>query len=387
MSLVSVEQNEDAAPTKGKKDKKDKKAERQSILDKIKANSTIDDSSVLSSSIFFTEKDMISTAIPAINIALSGRLDGGMVPGFTMWAGPSKHFKTLFTLIMAKAYMDKYPDAAMLFYDSEFGTPISYFDSLGFDKSRILHSPLTDIEQLKFDVMNQLASVERGDHLVIVIDSIGSLASKKEVEDALVGKSVADMTRAKALKSLFRMITPHLMIKDIPMIAVNHTYQTLETYSKAIVGGGTGSYYSADNIFVVGRRQATEGSGENKEMVGYEFVINIEKSRYVREKSKIVITVKFEGGLSPWTGMMEMAWDAGLVVKPKNGWYSRVDPATGEVEEKLWRLKDTDTKEFWLPIVTSDVFGTWVRSTYELAHAKLISDDSEEEIIEELDNE
>lgn len=208
------------------------------LLDKIKKNSTIKDSAILAQSKFFTKKDMISTAIPAINVALSGRLDGGLTPGLTMWAGPSKHFKTMFSLIMAKSYMEKYPEAVMLFYDSEFGTPQSYFDSLGIDTKRVIHTPITDVEQLKFDIMQQLNSIDRGDNVIILVDSIGNLASKKEVEDALDGKSVGDMSRAKQIKSLFRMVTPHLTLKNIPMVVVNHTYKTLELYSKDVVGGG-----------------------------------------------------------------------------------------------------------------------------------------------------
>ena len=79
-----------------------------SILDKIKKNSSIKESAILSKSKFFTQKDMIPTAIPMINVALSGKLDGGLTPGLTMWAGPSKHFKTAFSLLMAKSYLDKY---------------------------------------------------------------------------------------------------------------------------------------------------------------------------------------------------------------------------------------------------------------------------------------
>ena len=95
-----------------------------SLLDKLKKNTTIKDSAILSKSKFFTEKDMVPTEVPMINVALSGRLDGGIIPGLTMWAGPSKHFKTAFSLLMAKAYMDKYPEAVLLFYASEFGTPV-----------------------------------------------------------------------------------------------------------------------------------------------------------------------------------------------------------------------------------------------------------------------
>ena len=342
-----------------------------SILDKIKKNSTIKDTAILADSKFFQKKDMIPTSIPAINIALSGKLDGGLTPGLTMWAGPSKHFKTAFSLLMAKSYLDKYPDAALLFYDSEFGTPQSYFDSFGIDSKRVIHTPLTNIEQLKFDVMTQLEGVERSDHLIIIIDSIGNLASKKEVEDALEGKSVADMSRAKQIKSLFRMITPHLSLKDIPMIVVNHTYKTMELYAKDVVGGGTGSYYAADNIFILGCQQEKEGT----EVVGYNFIINVEKSRYVREKSKIPVTVRHDGGISRWSGLLDMALESGHVIKPSNGWYSRVNKDTGEVEEQKFRAAQCDTKEFWLPILQSPSFQEWVKTTYQVANGAILSDE------------
>ena len=339
-----------------------------SILDKIKKNSSIKESAILSKSKFFTEKDMIPTAIPAINIALSGKLDGGLTPGLTMWAGPSKHFKTAFSLLMAKSYLDKYKDAALLFYDSEFGTPQSYFDSFGIDTDRVLHTPLTDIEQLKFDIMTQITNVDRGDHLIIVIDSIGNLASKKEVDDALDGKSVADMSRAKQVKSLFRMVTPHLSLKDIPMVVVNHTYMEIGMFPKAIVGGGTGSYYSADNIFIIGRQQEKDG----KEIIGYDFIINVEKSRYVKEKSKIPVTVSYDGGISRWSGLLELALESGHVVKPSNGWYSKVNIETGEVEEKRYREKDTDTKDFWSPILNEKSFREFIENKYRISHGEII---------------
>ena len=354
-----------------------------SLINKIRKNSTIKDTEILSESKFFTKKDMIPTAIPAINVALSGRLDGGLTPGLTMWAGPSKHFKTAFSLLMARSYLDKYPEAVMLFYDSEFGTPQAYFQSFGIDMERVVHTPITDIEQLKFDIMAQLKEIERDERVIIVIDSIGNLASKKEVEDALEGKSAADMSRAKQIKSLFRMVTPHLTLKDIPMVVVNHTYKTLELYSKDVVGGGTGSYYSADNIFILGRQQEKEGT----ELIGYNFIINVEKSRHVREKSKIPVTVYHDGGISTWSGLLDMALESGHVVKPSNGWYSRVD-ADGVVEDKKYRLKDTDTKDFWLPVIQNKSFQEWVKNTYQVAAGAIMSTDEsiEEELKEILEN-
>ena len=352
-----------------------------SILDKIKKNSTIKETAVLANSKFFTKKDMIPTSVPIINVALSGRLDGGLTPGLTMWAGPSKHFKTAFSLLMAKSYMDKYPDAALLFYDSEFGTPQSYFDSFGIDTSRVLHTPIMDVEQLKFDIMQQLQNVERTDHLIIVIDSIGNLASKKEVDDAMDGKSVADMSRAKQMKSLWRMVTPYLTMKDIPCVVVNHTYKEIGLYPKDIVGGGTGSYYSADNIFILGRQQEKDGT----EVVGYNFIINVEKSRYVKEKSKIPVSVSFDGGLSKWSGLLDIALESGHVVKPSNGWYSKVDMETGVIEDKKYRIKDTDTKEFWMPLLTNKGFYDYVKNKYSMGQTEMIQSDALDTALGELD--
>ena len=44
----------------------------------------------------------------------------------------------------------------LLFYDSEFGSPQSYFEAFGIDTNRVLHTPITDVEQLKFDLVGQL---------------------------------------------------------------------------------------------------------------------------------------------------------------------------------------------------------------------------------------
>lgn len=347
------------------------------ILQKLKGNSTIKESEILSKSKFFGKKDMVQTSVPIINVALSGSLDGGFTPGLTMFAGPSKHFKTAFSLLLAKAYLDKYPESALLFYDSEFGTPQSYFDTFGIDTNRVLHTPITDIEQLKFDMMQQVTNVARGDKVIIVVDSIGNVASKKEVEDALDGKSVADMTRAKQLKSLFRMVTPHLTIKDIPMVVVNHIYMEQGMFPKAIVGGGTGSYYAADNIYIIGRQQEKDGT----EITGYNFIINVEKSRYVKEKSKIPVSVSFDGGISKWSGLLDIALESGHVVKPSNGWYSKVNAETGEIEDKKYRLKDIDNKDFWLPIVSSSSFGEFIKKKYQVAHGSIIKD---EDIMNEI---
>jgi RecA/RadA recombinase len=339
------------------------------ILDRLKKNSTIEDTSVLSKSQFFGEKDVVVTDVPILNIALGGSLNGGLGPGLTMFAGPSKHFKTALGLLCVSAYLKKYPDAICLFYDSEFGSPQSYFDSFGIDTNRVLHTPVVDVEQLRSDIANQLQEISREDKVIIMIDSIGNLASHKEAQDAIDQKSVADMTRAKQIKSLFRIVTPYLTTKNIPMLVVNHTYKEMSMYPRDIVSGGTGSYYSSQNIFIIGRQKEKEG----KDLKGYRFIIKVEKSREVKEESKIPLEVSLDHGISKWSGLIDIAIEAGFIVKPKQGWYACVNQETGEIEEKNYRLKDTYNKEFWSPILENEKFQTWIEQKYR--YNKIVEDD------------
>ena len=333
-----------------------------SIMDKLKKNTKVDYTSILADSKFFNEKDMVPTNVPMINVALSGSMEGGLAPGLTVLAGQSKHFKTSFALIMASAYLKKYKDAVLLFYDSEFGSPQSYFENFDIDTSRVLHTPITNVEELKFDMISQLEGLDRGDKVVIIIDSVGNLASKKELDDAINEKSVADMSRAKALKGLFRMVTPYLNMKDIPLLAVNHTYKEIGLFPKDVVSGGTGIYYSADNIWIIGRQQDKQGT----EIKGYHFVINVEKSRYVKEKSKIPISVSWDGGVQQWSGLLDVAMSGNYVSKPSPGWYCRIDKSTGELVEPKVREKETLNEEFWKPIIDETDFKQYVTNKYSI---------------------
>jgi RecA/RadA recombinase len=349
-----------------------------SVMDRLKKNSKLKHTEILSKSKFFTDKDMITTNVPMINVALSGSIDGGLTPGLTVLAGPSKHFKTSFALLMASAYMKQYPDSIMLFYDSEFGSPQSYFESFDIDVDRVLHTPITNVEELKFDLVGQLEEISRDDKVIIVIDSIGNLASKKELDDAINEKSVADMSRAKALKGLFRMTTPYLTMKDIPLLAINHTYQEIGLFPKAIVSGGTGIYYSASTIWILGRRQNKTGT----EVTGYDFVINVEKSRYVKEKSKVPVTVTWEGGVERYSGLLEVGLVGGYVQKPSNGWYESINPATGEllITTKV-RESETLKEEFWLPIFAKTDFKEFVKKHYTIGYKSELDTDALEGVL------
>lgn len=332
-----------------------------SLLDKIKKNSTIELSSSISESTVLLDKFECPTSIPAINIALGGGLKSGLTSGITIFAGESKRFKSMYSLFLVSEYMKKFPESVCLFYDSEFGTHMSYFEKMGIDTDRVVHTPITDVEELKHDIVSQLKALERNERVIIMIDSLGNLASKKEIDDAQDGKVVADMSRAKSMKSLFRMITPLLAIKDIPMVAINHTYQTLEFCSRTVMGGGTGGIYAPNSIFFVGREQIKEGT----DIIGYKFSLNVEKSRFVQERSKFPIEVSFGEGINKWSALLDIALEIGFVVSQTKGWYQRVLD-DGTIENEKWRRKDSDSDEFWGELLNNPKFDAAIIKRYRL---------------------
>lgn len=334
------------------------------LIDRILKTSSIELKSVLSDSDIFNNKDVIPTPIPIINGAFSGDYDGGIVSGLTILAGQSKSFKSMLGLLCMKSYLDKYPEAVAIIYDCEGGITTSYLKSFGIDADRVVLMPFNHLEELKFDLTKQLVAAKRGDKVFIFVDSIGNAASLKELQDAIDEKSVADMQRAKFIKGLFRIITPSLVSKDIPCVMIAHVYSEMGMFPRTIVSGGSGIMLAANQVFIITKSQEKEGG----ELVGYNFTITIEKSRFVKEKSKFTFSVTWDKGIRKYSGLMDVALESGHVIKPSNGWYQRVDMDTGEVIDKKYRMKETFTKEFWQPILDSESFKSFFKNKFQLGH-------------------
>jgi hypothetical protein len=70
--------------------------------------------------------------------------------------------------------------------------------------------------------------------------------------------------------------------------------------------------------------------------------------------------------------------ESGHVIKPSNGWYSKVDVSSGEVEDKKYREKDTDSKEFWLPVLKQKSFQDFVENKYRVAASEIMQYEDDE---------
>lgn len=150
-----------------------------------------------------------------------------------------------------------------------------------------------------------------------------------------------------------------------------------------VVSHNTGSYYGADNIWVIGRQQEKDGT----EINGYHFVINVEKSRFIKEKSKIPITLTYENGINKWSGLLDLALEGGYIIKPKVGWYNRVDKETGEILGKSMRAGDfVDNTVFWLTILKETDLADYIENKYVLTMGEIMEDKNDLDL-EEGDDE
>jgi len=145
-----------------------------------------------------------------------------------------------------------------------------------------------------------------------------------------------------------------------------------------VVAGGQGTMLAADNVFILGRQQDKDGTGASAELNGYNFIINVEKSRYVKEKSKIPITVSFDKGIRRWSGLFDLAIEGGYITAVTSKTYQVTDPKSGELFGGTKRKAVLeDDGESWKWIFSNTDFATWLNDKFSVSHGNLIQDDDE----------
>lgn len=148
-------------------------------------------------------------------------------------------------------------------------------------------------------------------------------------------------------------------VYDLSVAEVEHY-----VLKNGVVTHNTGIYYSANQIFIIGKSIEKDGD----QLAGFKFTINIEKSRYVKEKSKLPFTVLFDSGIMKWSSLFDLAQESGHIIKPKMGWYQTVDMQTGEVSEKSYRAKDLENNDdYFSKLIKDQVFRDFVERKFKLS--------------------
>ena len=348
---------------------KKKEGTSLSLLERMKSqikidhgSKTMDDEDCLAGS--FTKADMVSSKIPLLNVALSSYIDGGLMPGIEVVAAPSGTGKTSIGLELVESFQTKFnllkEEHLTLYFDNEFGSR-DILEGFNIDKSRVLHIPITNIEDMHHNMLGQLDDLKLTDNIFIFVDSVGNLASKKEMIDALEGKSKADMTRAKTLKAFFRQVTPIINMKRVYTYFIGHVYKETGLFPKTIVSGGTGLAYAPNGIYQIGKRDVVEGEGKSARVIGHEMGFFATKSRTIKAKSKFIFKFMYGYGIEEYSGMAEEAIDLGVVEQVKRRSYVLI------YKDKEIPLKNNARdKEFWQYVIEDSNIGDLLHTKYAL---------------------
>lgn len=268
--------------------------------------------------------EQFDTGSYALNAVCS---DGDMLGGVPLgkriaFSGESSTAKSFFSAYIMKSFLNAHEDGIVVLFETEGSSIAQQADEIDIDKSRMIIEPVSIIEEMHTIYLNYLKRIEddyfktkERTKVLFVLDSLGMLSSNKEIEDKESGKNTRDMTRAAAIKSMYRAVSLKLSLLQCSMVTVNHSYTNIGGYGDAqIEGSGSGFMYAGDVRFLLTRSQKRIGNSQT----GVVIRLKIKKSRWIKENQTIEIELDFEKGMNKHSYLVEWANKVGMLVADDN---------------------------------------------------------------------
>ena len=274
-----------------------------------------DDYTKLASDIDESES-YVDTGSYIFNGLVSGSIFGGVSSNkITAVAGESSTGKTFFSLAIVKNFLDNDPNAYCLYFDTESAITKSLLEDRGVDTSRLVVINVVTIEQFRSKALKAVdiylkSKTKDRKPCMFVLDSLGMLSTEKEINDALEGKQVRDMTKSQLVKGAFRMLTLKLGQANIPMIVTNHTYDVIGAYVPTKeMGGGSGLKYASSTIIYLTKKKEKDG----KDVIGNLIKAKTAKSRLSKENKDVTVRLFYDDrGLDKYYGLLELGELGGM---------------------------------------------------------------------------
>tara|TARA_B110000093_G_scaffold68667_1_gene74612 strand:- start:49 stop:1077 length:1029 start_codon:yes stop_codon:yes gene_type:complete len=260
----------------------------------------------------------IDTGSYIFNALLSGSIYGGLASNkITAIAGESATGKTFFLMGIVKNFLDKNPNAGVIYFESESAITKQMIVDRGIDPDRMVIMPVTTVQEFRTDSLKVLDGYllqpeSKRQPLFLCLDSLGMLSTTKEVEDTADGKETRDMTRAQVLKAAFRVLTLKLGRAKVPMVVTNHTYDVVGSmFPQKEMGGGSGLKYAASSIIYLSKKKEKDGT----EVIGNIIHCKNHKSRLTKENKMVDVRLTYDKGLDKYYGLLELAEKYGIFKK------------------------------------------------------------------------
>ena len=284
-----------------------------SLVKQLIKESSNDMASAVSAGILGDCNTFLDTGSFSLNALLSGSLYGGVPSNkITCLAGSESVGKTFFALSIAKNFLDTNKDGIILYFESEGALTTDMITDRDIDADRFVIFPVATVEDFRTQCIKVIEGVPKETKVMIFLDSLGNLSTRKEMDDSASGSDKRDMTRAPVVRGTFRTLALKLSVKNIPLIITNHTYDKVGSMfpSKEISGGG-GIKYAASVIVTLGKRKVKEGT----EVLGNIIKCKLVKGRFTKEESIIETHLDYQTGLDKYFGLVAIAEKYGIFKK------------------------------------------------------------------------
>ena len=242
------------------------------------------------------------------NACLTGSIFGGIPNNRSVaLSGDPGTGKTYLMLNIAREAQKK--GTYVIWYDSENAIEKSQIIQFGIDPSKFRYEPVGTISEFRTNITQTIdLLVEKKSEgleipkVLFILDSIGNLASIKEVEDSKSGQDKQDMTRAKTIRSIFRIICSKMGLIGGTFVFSNHIYQTLDMFSQSKQTGGQGLVYGASIILNLSKAKLKEGTDNTQ--TGIIVTAQPEKNRFCKPV-KVKFYISYVNGMNPYVGLEE----------------------------------------------------------------------------------
>ena len=275
--------------------------------------------------------------IPSLAM-LMGRDDGtpgGFPKGkITVIAGPEKSGKTTLCLQTLSAEMEANPDNFYVWVDTENSFDKPYAESLGIDFSRLIFIR----NGIMHDILNRIIELSNEGVLSgVILDSVGGLTPKEEIEDSKGNKHGIEkdhmLNLQRKMGQFLRMINPFIAKWQVPVVLIAHVYQDPSAQGAFKVKGGNALKHWGHVRLMMSRLNDANSKatirmpdGEMKEVfTGHDVVIKLDKTRQnSKESQSVVIPYRYGIGLDAFESTISVAVNLN-VIERAGAWYKYKD--------------------------------------------------------------
>lgn len=279
-----------------------------------------------------------------LNRIISGSFLRGIPQGrITTLAGASGTGKSFLAANLVKSAQEN--NAIVLVVDSENALDNEFMNKIGVKtgiENNYFYVSVTTINQVVDTVSRFLKGYKKdyendpdAPQVFILIDSLDMLLTETELEHYTKGDQKGDQgQRNKQLKQMLRNFVQDIKSLNVSLVC------TAQVYKNQDIRNGEGVWivsdavkYSASLIVLLTKLKLKDSD----EVVGIRMKAEGYKTRFTKPFQTVVIEVPYEEGMSPTSGLLEVATDLGVVTKA--GARYRI-----EGEEESWFAKNIDDR-------------------------------------------